>query len=299
MDIFSSIPIFTSVVEQGSFSEAARRLGINKSAVSKRISALENHLGVKLIQRTTRRLHLTEAGQQYYDYVSQAQHMITQAEDAIASLQGAPRGQLKISLPMVFGQQHIAPLLSEFVVRYPEIKLDVSLDDKVVDLLEAGLDMVIRVGALPDSSLVAVKLSKCRSILCASPQYLARHGVSEDIRDLKEHNCLFYSYFRSGVEWSLDGPEGPVRIKPTGNIQVNNSAVIKRLLLDDLGIAQMPRFLVEQELHKGLLIPILTQYKLPDHGIYALYSQRTHMPAKLRVFIDYLKEKLATVSEHW
>lgn len=299
MDIFSTILIFTSVVELGSFSAAGRRIGINKSAVSKRISALEHHLGVKLIQRTTRRLHLTEAGQQYYDYVRQAQHILIEAEDAVASLQGAPRGQLKISLPMVFGQQHIAPLLSEFVARYPEIKLDVSLDDRVVDLLEAGLDMVIRIGALPDSSLVAVKLSQCRSMLCASPQYLARHGVPKEIRELKQHNCLFYSYFRAGVEWVFDGPEGPVRIKPMGNIQVNNSEVIRGLLLDDLGIAQMPRFLVEQEVQKGQLVQILAQYHLPEHGIYALYSQRAHMPAKLRVFIDYLKEKLAIKNEHW
>lgn len=299
MDIFSTIPIFTAIVEYGSFSEASRQLGITKSAVSKRISALEVHLGAKLIQRTTRKLSLTEAGEQYYSYVHKAKCLVNEGEDAIASLQGTPRGQLKVSIPMVFGQLHIVPLLSEFLLRFPDIKLNLSMDDNVVDLVKEGLDMVLRIGALSDSSLVARKLSVCRSVLCGSPGYFKKHAEPKILNDLKQHNCLYYSYFRSGAEWAFDGPNGPERIKPQGNIQVNNSNVIKQLLLDDVGICQMPLFIVAQELASGTLMTTLQQYNLPEHGIYAVYPQRTFIPAKLKVFLDYLDEKLALKNKNW
>lgn len=299
MDNYTTIPVFTTVVELGSFSEAGRKLGINRSAVSKRISALEAHLGVKLIQRTTRKLSLTEAGEQYYSYVCRAQALIQDGEAAISSLQGSPKGHLKVSIPMVFGQRHIAPLLGEFLQRYPAIKLTLSLDDRVVDLYEEGLDMVLRIGALADSNLVARKLSPCRSVLCASPEYLARHGIPSELADLKQHNCLYYSYFRAGTEWTLDGPQGIERFKPEGNIQVNNSEVLKQLMLEHIGIGQMPLFLVEPELACGTLVPILEDYTLPEHSIYAVYPERTFMPAKLRVFIAYLEEKLSAKQHLW
>jgi DNA-binding transcriptional LysR family regulator len=292
MDIFSTIPIFTAVVELGSFSEASRKLGVTKSAVSKRISALEVHLGTKLIQRTTRKLSLTEAGEKYYSYIYRAKFLVNEAEDAIGSLQGTPRGKLKVSLPTVFGQLHIAPLLSEFLLRFPDIKLNIMMDDNVVDLVKDGLDMVLRIGVLSDSNLVARKLSKCRSVLCTSPGYFKKYGEPKILSDLKQHNCMYYSYFRSGMEWTFDGPNGPERIKPEGNIQINNSHVLKQLMLEDVGICQMPLFIVEQELASGTLLPVLEQYQLPVHGIYAVYPQQTFIPEKLNVFLDYLEEKL-------
>ncbi len=299
MDTFSTIPIFTAVVELGSFSEASRKLGITKSAVSKRISTLETHLGAKLIQRTTRKLSLTEAGEQYYSYIHRAKSLVNEGEDAISSLQGSPKGHLKVSVPMVFGELHIAPLLSEFLRLYPDIKLNLSMDDKVVDLVKDGLDMTLRIGALSDSNLVARKLSPCHSVLCASPGYLEKYGTPTAINDLKQHNCLYYSYFRSGIEWTFYGPSGLERIKPEGNIQVNNSNVLKQLMLDDVGICQMPLFLVEHEIGNGTLIPILEQYRLPEHGIYAVYPERAFMPAKLKVFLDYLEQKLSDKSQIW
>ena len=299
MDIYANIPLFVSVVELGSFSEAARRLGVNKSAVSKRITALELSLGVKLIQRSTRRLHLTDAGKQYYEYVHQAAELMQQAQDALASQQGAAQGTLKVSLPNVFGQRHIAPLLSEFSRLYPAINLEVSLDDRVVDLLKDGLDMVVRIGKLPDSSLVAVKLAPCHSLLCASPQYLEQHGHPRRVQELRTHNCLFYSYFRAGLEWSFEKDGEVSRIKPRGNVKVNNSEVIRTLLLDDMGIALMPRYLVEDELAEGSLVPVLAHYQAPTHGIYALTPERQHMPARLRVFIDFLKQSFAQRGANW
>jgi len=299
MKTFSTIPVFTTVVKLGSFSEAGRKLGINKSAVSKKISALEEHLGVKLIQRTTRKLNLTEAGEQYYSYINKALSLINEGEDAVNSLQGTPTGHLKISIPMVFGQLHVAPLLSDFLLLFPDIKITLSMDDKMVDLVKEGFDMVLRIGALPDSNLIARKLSACRSILCASPGYLDKHGKPTTLNDLKLHNCLYYSYFTAGIEWTFDGPNGTERIKPKGNIQVNNSEVLKQLLLDDVGLCQMPLFIVEPELACGKLVPILQQYHLPEHGIYAVYPQRAFIPEKLRVFLDFLEQKLAQKSQGW
>ena len=299
MDTFSTIPVFTAVVELGSFSQASRKLGVTKSAVSKKISSLEAHLGVKLIQRTTRKLSLTEAGEQYYSYIHRAKTLVNEGEDAISSLQGTPSGHLKVSVPMVFGQLHIAPLLSEFLIRFPNIKLSLSMDDKVVDLVQDGLDMVLRIGELSDSNLVARKLSRCRSVLCGSPSYFKKHGEPQELNDLKQHNCLYYSYYRSGLEWVFDGPNGSERIKPDGNIQVNNSDVLKLLMLDDIGLCQMPLFLVEQELNSGALVTTLEQYKLPEHGIYAVYPQRSFIPEKLKVFLNYLEEKLVLKNQRW
>ena len=299
MDTFSTIPVFTAVIELGSFSAAGQKLGINKSAVSKRISALERHLGVKLIQRTTRKLSLTEAGEQYYRYIHQAQALINEGEDAVGLLQGSPKGQLKVSIPMVFGRLHIAPLLSEFMLNFPDIKLTLIMDDKVVDLVEEGLDMALRIGALPDSSLIARKLSPCRSVVCASPNYLKKYGSPTRLAELKQHNCLYYSYFRAGIEWTFNGPNGRERIKPEGNIQVNNSDVLKQLMLDGVGIGQMPLFIVEAELASGELVAILEPYRLPEHAIYAVYPQREFMPAKLRVFLDFLQQKLLPKHPYW
>jgi DNA-binding transcriptional LysR family regulator len=185
------------------------------------------------------------------------------------------------------------------MIDFPDIKLTLSMDDRLVDLLDEGLDMVVRIGALADSNLVARKLSPCRSVICASPGYLDKFGRPDTLADLKQHNCLYYSYFRAGIEWTFDGPEGPVRIKPEGNIQVNSSEVLKQLMLDDVGICQMPLFIVEKELISGKLMPILEQYHLPEHGVYAVYPQRAFMPAKLRVFIDFLERKLAHKDQSW
>jgi len=299
VDSFAIIPVFTTVVELGSFSQAAIRLGITKSAVSKQISALEKHLGIQLIQRTTRKLSLTEAGEQYYSYISKAKMLVDEADDAVDSFRGTPKGLLRVSIPMVFGRLHVAPLISEFLDLYPQISLHLSLDDKVVNIQEQGLDMVLRIGDLPDSSLVASKLSPCRSVMCASPEYLKKFGVPQTPEALKEHNCLFYSYFRAGVEWTFTGPEGTCSIRPHGNVQVNNSEVLQQLLLDGVGICQMPLFIVADDLAGGHLQAVLPDYRLPEHGIYAIYPQRAFMPSKLRVFLQFLQSKLITKSACW
>ena len=293
MEHFSALPIFVTVVECGSFSLASQKLGLSKSAVSKRITLLEQSLGIQLLHRTTRSLSLTEAGARYFDYVRPAVKLAEEGLDAISELQQAPQGNLHIAVPMVFGRLHIAPLIPEFLRRYPKIQLQMQMDDKTTDLIAAGFDLAIRIGELPDSSLIARKIAPCLSVICASPEYIARHSAPQTPQQLSQHNCLFYSYFRDGVEWTFLNPQGSTRIQPNGNYQVNNSDAIHQATLDGLGIANLPRFMVEADLHAGRLQALLADHPLPEHGIYAVYPQRKYLPTKVSVLIEFLMEQLA------
>ncbi|MCE9687917.1 LysR family transcriptional regulator [Shewanella sp. AS16] len=292
MEHFSALPLFVTVVECGSFSAAGSKLGISKSAVSKRISQLEIGLGAQLLYRTTRSLSLTEAGERYYDSARQAVRFAREGEDAISELQQAPKGLLRVTVPMVFGRRHIAPVIPEFLRRYPGIRLQLAMDDGQTDLIAEGLDLAVRIGELEDSSLVAKRLAPCLSRLCAAPSYLAEHGTPSTPADLAKHNCLFYSLFRGGSEWRFLGPEGEVRIEPKGNFEVNNSDAIHSVLLDGLGIANMPEFIVGDDLRSGRLVPLLSGYALPPHGIYCVYPKRKHLPAKVSALVAFLAEKL-------
>lgn len=288
MGNFSHIPIFIAVVDAGSFSGAAIKLNLTKSAVSKRISQFEDELGVRLLHRTTRRLSLTQAGLKYYDYARTALQLAKEGEDAITQMQDTPQGVLRISVPMAFGRLHISPLIPAFLSQNPGVEINMAMDDRVVNLVEGGFDMGIRIGQLADSTMIARPLSPCSSVLCASPAYLQRHGTPQSPNDLSQHNCLFYSYFLGGTEWIFHGKEGASRFLPKGNYQVNNSEALYDALLAGLGICQMPKFIVGPALADGRLLSILPNYMLPKHSIYAIYPQRLHIPAKMRTFLDYL-----------
>ncbi|MEL4304062.1 LysR substrate-binding domain-containing protein [Shewanella xiamenensis] len=294
MEHFSALPIFVTVVECGSFSAAGQKLGLSKSAISKRITQLEQHLGIQLLQRTTRSLSLTDAGARYFEYIRPAVQLTQEGLDAISELQQTPRGNLRISVPMVFGRLYISPLIAEFLRRYPDIQLQMQMDDKTTDLIAGGFDLAIRIGELPDSSLIARKIAPCLSVICASRAYLAQHGLPMTPCELTQHNCLFYSYFQNGVEWSFHSPDGVQRVQPKGNYQVNNSDAIHQASLDGLGIANLPRFIVEPDLQARHLQALLTDYPLPEHGIYAVYPQRKYQPTKVTVLIEFLMEKLAS-----
>lgn len=299
MNYFSSIPVFVAVVESGSFSAAAIKLCITKSAVSKRVSQLEDELGTRLLNRTTRRLSLTEAGQRYFDYVSQAHRLAKQGVEAVSELQGAPRGRLKITAPMTFGVLHIAPLLAEFLSLYPLIDIDLSLEDKMVDLVNDGFDLGIRIGHLPLSNLVAKRIAPCKSILCASSLYLQHHGTPTKPSDLVEHNCLQYSYFRGGSEWTFDSGSERYKVHPKGNLLINNSEAIRQALISGLGVAQLPTFIVSRDIKAGRLEPILSSYLLPEHAIYAVFPERKYLPHKVRAFINFIQDKLGKDTPYW
>ncbi|MDK9736101.1 LysR family transcriptional regulator [Vibrio sp. D404a] len=294
-DVFSAIPIFVAVIESGSFSAAADRLNMTKSAVSKRISSLEDNLGTRLFHRSTRKLTLTEAGEQFSDYARNALFIAQQGINATTLHQGKPKGTLKINAPMTFSRLHLVPLLKEFLDQYPDIKVVLSMDDKVVEMIEGGYDVGIRIGELKDSSLIAKRLAKCHSVVCASPEYLSKSGTPKTPSDLKDHNCIYYSLFQAGVEWTFYRDNEKLKVEPKGNFVVNNSDAICEMLLQGLGICQMPTFIVRDHLDSGRLIEVLQEYNLPDHNIYAVYPERRHVPEKVRVFLDFIENKLSSV----
>lgn len=299
MQAFSSIPVFVAVVECGGFSPAADKLKITKSAVSKRINQLEDELGIRLLNRTTRKLSLTEAGQRYYSYVSQSLSLAQQGVDAVTELQGQPRGKLKLTAPMSFGVQYVAPLVAEFLALYPDVEIDLQLEDQMVDLIESGFDIGIRIGHLPLSNLVAKRLTPCKSILCASAEYLNQFGQPTRPSDLTQHNCLQYAYFRGGNEWTFTSHGKEFKVMPRGRLVVNNSEAIRRALLEDLGIGQLPTFIVAKDIAAGKLMGVMQEYQLPEHAVYAVFPERKHMPLKVRAFLDFIASRLDAQNAEW
>ncbi len=299
MDSFGAIPVFVAVVESGGFSPAARFLGISKSAVSKRITQLEEQLGVKLLHRTTRKLSLTEAGEHYFEHARKANKAARDAEDAVAQLQGEPQGRLRINTPMSFGRLHMAPMIPEFLKRYPKISIDLVMDDKVVDLVSGGFDIAIRSGELADSSLIARRLAPLNSVLCASPEYLAAHTYPEQLNDLIHHNCLSFSYSNDVKEWTFIKEGCSQNIIVSGNYQVNNSEALRDAVLQGVGIARLPTFVAGPDIKSGKLIALFSEYKMPSQVINAVLIERQYMPAKVRVFLDFSIQFFGSGTPYW
>ena len=298
-DILSHLPAFVAVAELNSFSRAATQLGLSKSAISKRVTELESKLNCRLIHRTTRRLYLTEAGEQYYFYAARALQAAADGTDVLAELSSEPRGILRVNAPMAFARLHLAKLLPEFLNQYPRVEIDLTMSDQLIDLAEGNFDLGIRIGKLRDSSMVAHQLIPCKSVVCASPTYLQQYGEPTDLEQLSSHNCIFYSYFQAGRDWSFQHKGQTVRFTPKGNYRVNNSEMILEALLAGTGICQMPDFIVGPWLQQQKLQPILHDYQLPEHAIYAMVAQRKYQPAKVSAFIDFLKSSLITQSKLW
>lgn len=299
MDTFGALPVFIAVVENGGFSPAAEQLGISKSAVSKRITQLEADFGVKLFSRTTRKISLTEAGEHYYAHAVVAFNAAKDAEDSVAQLQGEPQGTLRINTPMSFGHLHIAPLIPDFLKRFPKIRIDMVMDDKVVDLVGGGFDLAIRGSDLEDSNLVARRLAPLNNSLCASPEYLAEHGTPLSPTQLSEHNCLAFSYSKDDIEWHFTQDSQLYSVEVRGNYQVNNSEALRLAILSGLGIGRLPTFIAGPDIKSGRLIQLLPAYEMPGKSLYAVYPERQYLPAKVRVFLDYLIEKLGTTPPYW
>ncbi len=299
METMGAIPVFVAVVQYGGFSPAARFLGISKSAVSKRISQLEQQLGVKLLHRTTRKLSLTEAGEHYFEHALKANLAARDAEDAVAQLQGEPQGRLRINSPMSFGRLHMAPMIPEFLKKYPKIRIDLVMDDKRLDLVSGGFDLAIRGGALPDSTLVARRLATLNSVLCVSPDYLERHGYPQQLDDLLQHNCLSFSYSNDVKEWSFTQGNQRHSVVVSGNYQVNNSEALLEAVLQGLGIARLPTFVAGPDIRTGRLKVLFPEYKMPELAINAVLIERQYMPAKVRAFLDFAIEYFGSETPYW
>ncbi|MBF0374852.1 MAG: LysR family transcriptional regulator [Alphaproteobacteria bacterium] len=288
MDRLTSMEVFARVVEAHGFSAAARELGISKSAVSKIVAQTEERLGARLLNRTTRRLSPTAAGTAFYERCLRVMAEAEEAELAVTSLQAEPRGVLKLNAPMSFGILHLAPALPDFMARFPDVTVDLTLNDRMVDLVDEGFDLAVRIARLTDSSLVARRLAPSRRVWCASPEYFGRHGTPARPADLAGHDCLIYTYTTSGDEWRWRGPAGEGSVRLKGSLRANNGQVLHAALLAGRGIAPMPTFMVGPDLRAGRLQAVLTEYEEEGASVHAVWPSARLVSTKVRVFVDFL-----------
>jgi DNA-binding transcriptional LysR family regulator len=289
-DSIQEMAIFARVVGAGSLSAAARELGLSPALVSRRLAALESRLGARLINRTTRSLHLTDDGATYYEACARVLADIEEADATVSAGRVEPRGTLRVALPASFGHQHIAPLIPRFAEGYPQIQLALSLSDRTVNLIEEGFDLAVRIAHLEDSSLTARKLAPNRRVVCASPAYLARHGTPRTPDELARHNCLTTSEF--AMNWDYKGPDGKAgSVRVTGRYACDSWEVLREWARAGLGIALKSTWDVHRLLADGSLVEVCPGYTFhTDVAIYAVYPSRRFLPAKTRVFIEFLAE---------
>jgi DNA-binding transcriptional LysR family regulator len=285
--------VFTAVVDAGSFVGAAEALGLSRAAVSRLVGELESRLGVRLLHRTTRRLSLTDEGRIFHLRCKAVLAELDEAEAEVSARSGAARGLLKLNVPVTFGLLHLAPLWSEFMARHPGVVLDITLSDRVVDLVEEGYDMAVRIGRLASSSLIGRQLSSTRMVLCASPGYLAAHGAPRHPRDLADHAVISYSLFSMGEQWEFEGPDGPVSVKVEPRMRTNSGDTCRQAALHDSGIVLQPSFLVGEDVEAGRLVELMPEYRSIELGIYAVYASRQHVSPKVRLLIDHLQRAFA------
>ncbi|MDX2103776.1 MAG: LysR family transcriptional regulator [Alphaproteobacteria bacterium] len=291
MDRLTTMLVFRRVAELGSLSAAARALGLSPAAVSRQLSQLEERLGARLITRTTRRLNLTETGRAFQERVVRILDDIDEAERAVGALAQAPRGVLRINAPLTFGLRHLSPVVPRFLTSFPDVRLDLDLTDRFVDVMEEGLDVALRVRtALPDSSLVARRLGPVTRVLAASPDYLANHGVPKHPADLSDHAAIVYSHATSPTEWRFEGPQGPVAVQVRPRLTVNSGEAVRHAMLGGCGIAHLPRFIIGEDVDAGRLVPLLSAWSLPAHSLFAIWPPGRHLAPKVRVFIEFLSD---------
>ena len=287
MDQLAAMRAFARTAETGSFSAAAHRLGLSKSMISRQISALEAELGVRLLQRTTRKLALTEGGQAYLDRCQRILSDVDEANQLVSHLQAVPRGKLRVNGPLSFGIQHLSPMLPRFLRSWPEIHMDMTMTDRFIDLVEEGYDVAVRIGKLPDSSLIVRRIAPIRRVVCATPEYFATHGKPEIPADLVHHQCLAHG----GVEWRFITPDGtPFSVEAGGRFRADNGDVLRQMALAGVGLTYLPTFFVGDDLRNGRLVPVLETFIPQDTALHAVYPAARHLSPKVRAFVDFLAE---------
>jgi DNA-binding transcriptional LysR family regulator len=301
MGDLQDIALFVRVVEGRSFSVAARATGATTSAVSKRIARLEDRLGARLLERTTRKVAPTDAGAAFYARAARILADVDEAEHAVASLGGAPRGTIRVSAPVIFGERHLAPLLPAFLDRYPDVRVDLSLSDRFVDLVEEHFDLALRIGPLAEAALVRVRVGGTASIVVASPSYIARAGRPEEPADLAHHNCLRYSLVTAVREWRFKGPLGEMSVPVVGNLEVNHGGAMREAAIAGVGVARLPHFLVADGLAAGSLVALLSEFRLPPLGVHLVYPRGAAPLPKVKAFVETiggaLRNRLRTINE--
>lgn len=289
MDRLAAMQVFSQVVESGSFAKAAERLHLSTSAASRLLAELEAHLQTRLLNRTTRRVSLTESGRAYYERCVQVLADVTEAEQEAARATVVPRGTIKLTTAVAFGVRHIAPAIAAFLEQYPEVRFDVSLSDRVVDLVEEGFDLGVRIGAPGSGNLVARKLGETRIVPCASPAYLRASGAPSAPEELARRNCFTYEYVTPRDQWRFRGPDGEERVvRVGGNLHSNNGDLLAEVAALGAGIVFEPAFIVGPEVRSGRLVPLLQDFEPAPLSIYAVYPSRKHLSAKVRLFVEFL-----------
>lgn len=295
MNKFQEMEVFVAVVNSGSFVGAADALEMSKPAVSRYVDALEQRLGVRLLQRTTRRLSLTEAGRSFFQHAQEIIAALESAEAQLGDDAAQPVGRIRINVPVTFGVTHLAPLWARFLAQYPKLELDISLNDRQVDLVEEGFDLAVRIGALGNSSLISRRLATSGMRLAAAPEYLAAHGIPQRPEDLLQHQIIAYSYWSGRDNWEFDGPDGKASVHTRNRVYTNNGDTCRRIALDGGGILLQPDFIIGPDLRAGALVEVLPEYHCQQLGIYAVYPSRKHLPHKVRCMVDFLVQSFQDV----
>ncbi|MFC0132486.1 LysR family transcriptional regulator [Massilia eurypsychrophila] len=293
MDLFGSMKMYVAVVEGGSFAAAASKLDISRAMVSKQIQKLEEHLGTRLMNRTTRRLSVTETGRAFYERSAQIITDVEEAEQIAGQMTSTPQGVLRLTIPLSYGQHRLAAIIGAYTQAYPQVQLDISLSDRKIDLVDEGFDLAIRIGAMPQSDLIARKIGGVHSIVCAAPAYLARHGAPQTPAELTGHACLGYTLTGSGAEWRMEGPDGAVTVAISGPIRADNGDIIRLAAQSGAGIVFQPHFIVGDDIDAGRLVRLLPDWQSAELGVYAVYPSRKHLSAKVRTFVDFIVAALA------
>jgi DNA-binding transcriptional LysR family regulator len=291
MDKLDAMNVLTRVVSSGSFAEAARRLGVTRSAISKAITQLEQELGVRLLDRTTRRVTPTEAGLAYYERCLAILAQISETEAQVSRLHDEPKGVLKVNGPMSFGTLYLGSAIADFMDRYRDLKVELTLSDRMIDPLEEGVDVTVRIGAMVDSSLIARRISTARVLLVASPEYLARNGMPKTPADLVGHKCLHYGHSTTVPRWQLTDNGTSITVPVAACLSSNNGDTLRDAAVKGIGIARQPSFIVGSDIAAGRLVVVLPDFPPQDVTIHALYAPNRFLAAKSRVFIDFLVER--------
>jgi DNA-binding transcriptional LysR family regulator len=285
--------VFAAVIEAGSFTRATEVLGMSKAAVSRYVGELEERLGLRLLHRTTRKLSPTTEGEIFYARCRELLDNLDEAEAEITSRSGEATGLLKVNVPVTFGLMHLAPLWPAFLARHPKLAIDITLSDRVADLVEEGFDVAVRIGQLSASTLISRKLASTRLVLCASPEYLQRRGAPSRPVELLQHDVISYSLFSTGENWTFTGPDGEVSVKVAPRVRTNSGDTCRAAALQHQGIILQPTFIVGADLAQGLLREIMPGYRSAELGIHAVYPSRKFVSPKVRLLIDFLVEAFA------
>lgn len=300
MDLLRAMTVFVKVVDTGSLTAAAAECDISATMVGHHLQALEERLGSKLLNRTTRRQSLTDFGKAYYKQCIDILGLIADADTLAQQAQAVPRGRLRVTAPLTFGTQRLMPAMVEFMALHTEVELDLVLSDRVVDLVEDGFEVAIRLGSLPDSSLIAKPLASYRMVICAAPDYIARRGRPVHAHELAGHACLAYAYSArsewhgAAAEWRMTGPEGPAAVQVSSRIRCDNAQALRQAALAGAGVVMLPEVLLSQDITSGRLVALLPDYEFPSRPLSLVYLRDRRMSPKLRGFIDFIVERFGT-----